>query len=59
MTKCWTVISSLTQSEQMDLNGPPGQSLQIFLPIDEVLSTGGFFDLFYIFFMVYMFIFGF
>ena len=30
MTKCWIVISSLTQSVQGDLNGPPGQSLWIF-----------------------------
>ena len=31
-------ISSLTQPVQEDLNGPPGRSLQIFLPIDEVLT---------------------
>ena len=37
MTKCWIVISSLTQSVQGDLNGPPGWSLWIFLLIDEVL----------------------
>ena len=37
MTECWIVISSLTQSVQRDLNGPPDWSLQIFLPIDELL----------------------
>ena len=37
VTKCWIVISSLTQSVQGDLNGLPGQSLWIFLPINKVL----------------------
>ena len=35
----WIVSSSLTQSVQGDLNGPPGQSLWIFLPIDEGLIS--------------------
>ena len=39
MTKCWIVISSLTQSVQGDLNGPHGCSMQIFLPRDEVLNN--------------------
>ena len=38
VTKCWIAISSLTQSVQGDLNGPPGWSLWIFLLIDKVLS---------------------
>ena len=38
MTKCWIVISSLTQSVQGDLNGPPGQSLWIFGSVCPILK---------------------
>ena len=41
VTKCWIVISSLTQLLQGDLYGPPCLSLWIFLPIDEVLRCIG------------------
>ena len=37
VTKCWIVVSSLTQSVQGDLNGLPTWSLWIFLLIDKVL----------------------
>ena len=40
MALCWnSQNSSFTQSVQEDLNGPPGQSLQIFLWIDKVLRA--------------------
>ena len=38
MTKCWIVISSLTQSVQGDLNGPLGQSLWIFGSVCPILK---------------------